>query len=72
MFAAIGRFFASLARLADGIDALTATTAEVNARLRSQLQLDQADAPRVIEHHDPEADAPGKPGRNGKREKATA
>ena len=73
MFAAIGRFFASLTRLADGIDALEPQRPpEVNTRLRSQLQLDApADPWGVIEHRpdDAEADAPAK--RNGKRERAT-
>ncbi len=73
MFAYLSRLFGSFGRLADNLDALSATTAEVNTRLRSQLQLDQADAPRVIDHRPDvaEADAGGKPARNG-RAKATA
>jgi len=73
MFTFLSRLAGSFGRLADSLDSLTATTAEVNARLRSQLRLDDQpdDGRRVIDHRPDDAEADHKPARNG-RAKATA
>ncbi len=70
VFTFLSRLFSSFGRLADSVNALADTTDAVNGRLRERLALEApVDSPRVIEHHDAEADA--RPARNGKREKAS-
>ncbi len=68
MFAYLTRLFASLGRLADSVNDLAGTTAEVNLRLRERLLLDApADQPDRLALPAPAEE----PAANGRRRKVT-